>query len=227
MHGMTRKRIARLVWPRFSPTLDAVNRSAQMLATIQRYESAGIQRCASREEMYSAVDEALGKVAISYLEFGVWKGESLKAWIAINQHADSRFYGFDSFEGLPEPWNHSFGKQIGTEVFNVGGAAPPIDDVRVKFIKGWFQHTVRDFLRRTQLSHPIVVHVDSDLHSSALYILSTLDAILERGDVVMFDEYNSPAHEYLAWHEYQRAFMRKARCIAMSDRWTQAAFVME
>jgi O-methyltransferase len=197
-----------------------------MLATIQRDGSATIRKCSRREEMYSAVNEALGKVAISYLEFGVWKGESLEKWTAINTDAQSRFYGFDSFEGLPEPWNHSFGKAIGTDTFDVGGMLPTMKDARVRFVKGWFQHTVRDFLRHTELPHPIVVHVDSDLYSSALYVLCTLDSILERGDVIMFDEYNSPSHEYLAWEEYKRVFMRNAECIAMSDRWTQAAFVM-
>ena len=93
-------------------------------------------------------------------------------------------------------------------------------------MKGWFQNTLRDFLERSELSHPIVVHNDSDLHSSTHYTLSTLDPFLKAGDVVIFDEYSSAINEYLAWEQYKRAFMREAKCVGMSDRWTQAAFVI-
>ncbi len=223
---MERKRIAKLVWPRFSASFDAINRNAQMLGTIHGYEQQPIRKCTCRQEMYSVVHETLGNIAISYIEFGVWKGESLGEWIGINTDAGSRFYGFDSFEGLPEEWDRYFGKTTGKDVFDVGGVIPTIKDARVKFVKGWFQRTLSNFLRNTQLPHPIVVHIDSDLHSSALYVLCTLDPFLKAADVIIFDEYSSPSHEYLAWEEYKRAFMRNAKCIAMSDRWTQAAFVL-
>ncbi len=52
-------------------------------------------------------------------------------------------------------------------------------------------------------------------------MVSTLDPVLEAGDVIIFDEYSSPANEYLAWEQHKRAFMRKAECIGMSDQWTQ------
>jgi O-methyltransferase len=203
-----------------------INRNAQMIATIRSDEKKPIRKFAQREEMYSAVNEGLGGVSISYLEFGVWKGESLKIWTAINTDPRSRFYGFDSFEGLPEVWKHGFGSATGKEKFDVGGTMPSGLDARVKLVKGWFQHTLGTFLNETELPHPIVVHIDSDLHSSALYVLSSLDRLLRAGDIIMFDEYASPSNEYLAWEEYKSAFMRKANCIAMSDGWNQAAFAL-
>ncbi len=114
---MERKRIAKLVWPRFSASFDAINRNAQMLGTIHGYEQQPIRKCTCRQEMYSVVHETLGNIAISYIEFGVWKGESLGEWIGINTDAGSRFYGFDSFEGLPEEWDRYFGKTTGKDVF--------------------------------------------------------------------------------------------------------------
>jgi hypothetical protein len=51
--------------------------------------------------------------------------------------------------------------------------------------------------------------------------------LLEAGDIIIFDEYAAPAHEYFAWEQHKRAFMRDAKCLAMADRWEQAAFVIE
>jgi O-methyltransferase len=126
---------------------------------------------------------------------------------------------------LPENWNHAFG-MTKKGAFDLNGNVPTTSDERVSFIKGWFQHTVPDFLSNIDPSHPIVVHNDSDLHSSTQYTLSMLNPFLHAGDIIIFDEYSSASNEYLAWEQYKSAFMRKAECIAMSDKWTQAAFVI-
>jgi hypothetical protein len=227
MHPMIKKQIASYVWPRFSRSFDAVNRSAQLLATIRRDERTAIRKFASRKELHSAVNEIAGDVPITLLEFGVWRGNNLRHWVDLNTNPESRFYGFDSFEGMPEDWHHSFGNVTDMKEFDVGGVMPSFDDGRVALCKGWFQHTLHGFVSRTKLQHPIIVDIDSDLYSSALYVLCTLDPILEAGDIIMFDEYSSPLNEYLAWEQYKQAFMRKAKCIGMSSQWMQAAFVVE
>jgi O-methyltransferase len=226
MHAMTRKKLANVLWPRFSSSVEALNRNAAMFASLRSYRNDTVGIHAKRDDLYAAVNARLGNIPISYLEFGVWKGESIRSWARISAHPESRFYGFDSFEGLPEEWDHGFGHATSKERFDLGGAAPRIADGRVTLIKGWFQCTLRPFLRNSKLQHPLVIHIDCDLHSSALYTLSTLDPIVMRGDVIVFDEYTSPANEYLAWEEYKHAFMREAICIGMSDRWCQAAFLL-
>jgi O-methyltransferase len=225
MHHATRRKLANLFWPRFSKAVDTINRNAELMATIRGFEAQGVEKFDDRIQLYAAVNQRSGNSAITYLEFGVWKGETLAAWTKINTNEASRFYGFDSFEGLPEDWGHAFGTTK-KGAFGTDGAVPTIADTRVTFVKGWFQHTLRKFLADTPLIHPIVLHNDSDLHSSTQYTLSMLDPFLQADDIIIFDEYEAAAHEYLAWQQYQRAFMRNAKCIAMSDRWTQAAFVM-
>ena len=225
MDNAKKRKITGLLWPKYSVAIDSINRNAEMVATLQRFEADGVESFTNKLELYSAINKKLGDVGISYLEFGVWKGVSLGAWVTINMNPNSRFYGFDSFEGLPEDWVHDFGKTR-KEIFDLKGIAPTIADARVTLVKGWFQQTLRKFLADTKLSHPLVVHIDSDLHTSTHYVLSTLDPLLEAGDIIMFDEYASPAHEYFAWEQHKRAFMRDAKCIAMADRWEQAAFVI-
>jgi len=224
MKSAVRKRLAHFFWPRYSLTFDLVNRHAQFLETVNSYPAEGIREFPDRAALHAGVSRIIGNVPITYLEFGVWKGESILAWTKLNTNPGSRFYGFDSFEGLPEDWVHHPGTVTGRGRFSLNGEAPAIPDSRVKLVRGWFQHTLRGFLREVSLPHPIIVHNDSDLHSSTLYTLTTLDPCLEAGDIIMFDEYSSPLNEHLAWEEYKRAFMREADCIAMSHNWWHTVF---
>jgi O-methyltransferase len=223
MANARKRKITGLLWPKYSVAIDSINRNAEMVATLERFEADGVESFTNKLDLYSAINKKLGDVEISYLEFGVWKGVTLGAWATINTNQNSRFYGFDSFEGLPEDWIHDFGRTR-KEIFDLKGIAPTIADARVTLVKGWFQQTLRKFLADTKLSHPMVVHIDSDLHTSTHYVLSTLDPLLQAGDIIIFDEYASPAHEYFAWEQHKSAFMRDAKCIAMADRWEQAAF---
>jgi len=55
-----------------------------------------------RYDLYNyIIYDVLENRPIDYLEFGVWKGESLKYFSTLDQNPKSRFFGFDSFEGLP------------------------------------------------------------------------------------------------------------------------------
>src|SRR5690349_19329637 len=60
-------------------------------------------RCAGREPLYDYVARSLVE-PVSYLEFGVLKGATLRYWSGLLKHPDSFLHGFDSFEGLPENW---------------------------------------------------------------------------------------------------------------------------
>src|SRR5438067_2048404 len=56
--------------------------------------------------LYEAVckQENLFNEPIDYFEFGVAGGYSFKWWLEHNTNPSSGFYGFDTFEGLPEKW---------------------------------------------------------------------------------------------------------------------------
>ena len=145
-----------------------------------------------------------------FLEFGVFRGYSISYFADRLRHRDSRFVGFDSFEGLPESW---VGYERGT--FSTAGEMPRCRDSRVSFVKGWFQDTVPGFLRTDNNlvgNHgPVLVHFDADLFSSTLFLLTTLWHSVPSYHFV-FDEFMG--HELRAWCAFREAYPVTATFLA-------------
>ena len=174
----------------------------------------GTPAFAEREEMYDYVNAQFdASRPVSYLEFGVFQGRSMQRWLELNKHPDSKFYGFDSFEGLPEDWRRFDGKMAKSH-FDVKGVLPEIDDDRCSFVPGWFQHSLDGFLEDFTPADQIVVHIDADLYSSALYVLTRLNGLLGPGAVVLFDEFSSVLNEFAALEDYCSAYMREYDVLA-------------
>src|SRR5579862_2968606 len=84
---------------------------------------------------------SLDHQAIVYLEFGVASGVSFRWWMERAMHPESRFFGFDTFEGLPEDWGMFYKKgDMKHEIMTS-------DDNRHRFVKGLFQDVFTDFIR--------------------------------------------------------------------------------
>ncbi len=152
--------------------------------------------------------EVIQNNAIDYLEFGVYKGASIRAWLAMNTHNESRFVGFDTFSGLPEKWGASFTLTLGENAFDAGGELPQIDDQRVSFVEGLFQDTLHDYLTTRSGSRQLVIHSDSDLYSSTLYVLTKCNDVITPGTIIVFDEFASILHEFRALEDYCSAYRR-------------------
>jgi O-methyltransferase len=169
-----------------------------------------------RFELYSYLNEILGTGPIDYLEFGVYQGASIGEWSRLNQHPVSRFYGFDSFEGLPEQWK---GGVLGHDSmargsFDVSGQVPTFDDCRVEFIKGYFQDSLPTWLEQFQPKNRLVIHMDADLYTSTLYVLCSLDRLIVTGTVIIFDEFAAVNDEFRALADYTSSFRRTYRLLA-------------
>lgn len=166
----------------------------------------------SRGDRMLDIDEwvsnhVIGNHPITYLEFGVYKGNSIRFWCNLNKHPDSCFYGFDSFEGLPIDWEKFFGRMT-KDHFDVGGKTPLTDDPRCRFIKGWFQQTVNGFLADFQPNGLLVINIDSDLYESCLYVLTRLDHWITPGTIIFLDDFSSVQNGFSALLDYCRAYMR-------------------
>ena len=175
------------------------------------HEFAGARRCASREQLWDyAISSMAADSPAVFLEFGVFRGYSISYFADRLRHPDSRFVGFDSFEGLPESW---VGYARGT--FSTAGQMPRSDDPRVSFVKGWFQDTVPEFLRISDAlvgnRRRVLVHFDADLFSSTLFLLTTLWHSVPSYYFV-FDEFMG--HELRAWCAFRDAYPVAARFLA-------------
>jgi hypothetical protein len=151
----------------------------------------------------------LSRKAMTYVEFGVWRGESIKYFASRNDSDDSLFIGLDSFEGLPDDWVGHLAK--GT--FNENGSIPEVEDKRIHFIKGWFQDTwvtAERLISKTK-SEELLVHFDADVYSSTLFALASLNS-LRRNYLAIFDEFSG--EESRAVYNYCQAYGARIKFLA-------------
>ncbi len=162
---------------------------------------------------------------IIYLEFGVAGGESFKWWLNENKDNSSCFYGFDTFEGLPENWGVLFKKG------DMNYEESQMQDKRAKFIKGLFQDTLFSFIQDNKdylnSNTRKVIHMDADLYSSTIFVLSQLYPYLKSGDIILFDEFNVPLHEFKAFKEFTEAFYIKLEPLGAVNNYLQTAFIVK
>ena len=160
---------------------------------------------ADRYKLYETVihNEFLENEALDFVEFGVYHGASISWWANRISDPESRFFGFDTFTGLPERWNRYV-----TNTFSTGGKLPEIEDPRCTFIAGLFQDTLPGFLQEfSRRGRRLAVHLDADLYSSTLFALTALAPYLRRGDLLFFDEFGTPTNEFRAFEDFVRGYM--------------------
>lgn len=121
------------------------------------------------------------------VEFGVYQGKSM--FTIANHFRDQTCWGFDSFQGLPEPWfttdpdrpSHRQGH------FDMSALNWPEYASNVQLVKGWFSESVPQWLTQ-HAGHIRFLHMDCDLYSSAKIVLELLDHRIRPGTVIAFDE---------------------------------------
>jgi len=172
-----------------------------------------------RRGLHEAVirKEGLDVAPITYLEFGVYRGDSLAWWINRITDPDSRFVGFDTFTGLPEFWRPT--EPVGH--FSTGGMVPNITDPRCSFEVGVFQETLPHFIGAKDLSGRLVVHLDADMFTSTLFVLTTLARVLKTGDVLLFDEFSCPLDEYRAFDGFVSSYRIKYEVLGAVQGYTR------
>lgn len=207
------------LYSRFAPhsaRIDKFNRLPLLAAFADEHAAAPC--FPTREAMWDYLARQTA-AAIDYLEFGVHEGHSILYWAKANAAAGSRFFGFDTFSGLPEDWNKDYPKGK----FDTGGRTPESSDRRVTFIRGLFQDSLPTFLETFESRSPLVINIDCDLYSSTLFCLTRLDPFIAPGTILIFDEFGDVLHEFRAFHDYLAAYRRDYRLLCSHDKFYTAA----
>jgi len=177
---------------------------------------------AKRFQLYNNIIQQEQLTApISYLEFGVASGASFRWWMEQNTNPESRFYGFDTFTGLPEdfgPYKKGY--------FN-SGTIPEVTDKRGQFYQGLFQQTLPGFLKSFNDDKKKVIMMDADLYTATLYTLSMLAPYLKKGDIILFDEFSVPTHEFRAYQDFINCFYLDLEPIGVINNYYFIAFMVK
>lgn len=115
-----------------------------------------------------------------WCEFGVKEGRSLN-WL-IEEYPTQIIHAFDSWEGLPEEWDHGTGKVDDMK------CNPPEVPGHIQLHKGWFKDTLPEWKTKNP-GHISFLHMDADIYSSTKEVLELLDARIVPGTVITFDEF--------------------------------------
>ena len=163
------------------------------------------------------LDSTLGSGLIA--EFGVATGRTINHIARLRP--EDIIHGFDSFEGLPEDWTSRMPKG-----FFARSSVPKVQN-NVNLHVGWFNDTLPKFKAEHGNTPLQLLHIDSDLYSSAVTILETLKDNIVPGTVIIFDEYlNYPGwelDEFKAWQEHVAKYNIKYEYIGRVSRHQKVA----
>ncbi len=147
--------------------------------------------------------EADGNIG-DYYEFGLFRGYTfLQAYKHCEKQGidDIHFYGFDSFEGLPEPANsidehggRFFAGQFSCSLKEVEDnlSSRGMDISKATLIKGFYEESLTEDLRKQHTFGPAsVVLMDCDYYSSTKTALDWMETYLQFGTVILFDDWYS------------------------------------
>jgi O-methyltransferase len=174
---------------------------------------------AKRNDLYTYLIDKEGlNGPIDFLEFGVSKGLSFRWWAEHINYSGASFFGFDTFSGLPEDWG-SFKKGD----MDNKNEPPMMNDERCTFYQGLFQQTLPEFLKLYRSEKRKVIHMDADLYSSTLFVLTSLSPFLRKEDIILFDEFNVPMHEFKAFSEWVKSYYINYQVIGAVNNFYQVA----
>ncbi len=155
------------------------------------------------EQAFALADQQGTLTRGDYYEFGLFKGFSF--WwaqkTARNYNApELRFFGFDSFEGLPEVEGRDV---TSNDDFYKGQYCCSLDSVKASLdgkgvdwdrtflTKGYFNESLTPALReQLAMGRIAIALIDCDLYSSTVDVLTFIEPMLMDGTILVFDDWN-------------------------------------
>ena len=132
-----------------------------------------------------------------FFEVGVFQGESVSMFYDLyKKHLNienTLFYGFDSFEGLPEETkdkNNPSGWNKGA--FNMSGNIPEcLNRDKIITVKGFFSESLTQDFAATLNQKIGLLHIDCDLYTSSYEALDFCfkNNLIIPGTIIMYDDW--------------------------------------
>jgi len=181
------------------------------------YYKSNVRNFAERLEMHNFfAKEFLNNQKIHFLEFGVYRGQTFEIWAESNKNAESIFWGFDTFTGLPEDWGNW---RKGS--FSTNGRLPQLSDGRCNFFVGLIQDKLPQCIHEIDVNTKKVIHIDVDIYSATLFTLLELRPVLRNGDIIIFDDFFTIVvadHEFKAFKDFMAMYEFSYKPLAKSRR---------
>ncbi len=157
------------------------------------------------------------------LEFGVSKGASLimldrlvSKLIRDRHHRQCRIFGFDSFDGLPDPKGEDkkhFKFRHGAYKSNRDSVIRRLKESKadiqnISLIQGWYHESLTPELRENLgIERAAFINIDCDLCESTTAALKWCEPLIDQGTIINFDDWfcyqGSPDHgEQLAFQKF-------------------------
>lgn len=157
-----------------------------------------LERCFARRQQDSHSDNG------DYMEFGLFKGYSF--WYAqhlagMHGMKSMRFFGFDSFKGLPAPsaidstpqntfYEGQYSCSKSDVVQNLDSKG--VDWNRTYLTEGFFNESLIPALKKRYAMHSVAIAlIDCDLYDSTRDVMSFLADLIDNDTILMFDDWNS------------------------------------
>ena len=159
----------------------------------------------NREAVFKKMVPLIKSESIAY-EFGVADGKLTKFWSGIDCGI-YKWFGFDTFEGLPTDWFRNKVSVLpkGTFSFLKNSETDfPVIKAKfdVKWIVGLIEETLVPFLVKNSCeSHQKIIFIDVDLYYPTKIILESFKPLLLPNDLIYFDEGFDPWNEGQALDE--------------------------
>lgn len=174
------------------------------------------------EEAFQRAGDLKTTLKGDYYEFGIFNGYSIfyAQQIAKKKNlAKMKFFGFDSFKGLP-----AVGKEDEGGNFKQGQYARPKKDViknivshngdmsTIILIEGYWKNSLKkSLIKKHKMRKIAVAYIDCDLYSSTREVLTFIKPLLMKNSLMIFDDWDAflnkgkVSGEQLAFKEFKKA----------------------
>ena len=159
-----------------------------------------------------------------FFEFGVFKGLSFIRFLTFSKLIDRQkrtFYGFDTFGKFPKQKN-KFDKKFVKFWSKYAGDSlekKKLDKIlkkkklyNYKLIKGNIFNTLEDFLK-TYSKKIALLHLDLDTYEVTKYVIYRLSSHLQKGSIILCDDYKSTIGATKAINEFLKSKRKKIKRI--------------